>query len=131
MLWLVESRGLSDALWSGPRAVSVATDCDPNKNPQFADHGPSLRALWTDVSRSLSALIGAVSEQRRFDGDVPVRCSRIGTHLVGRLDKALRRRALHPRQAHVEASREAEGAPSGPRSISASTALFESFTFKG
>src|SRR6266481_4535941 len=46
------------------------------------------------------------SDRRRFDGDVPVRCSRIGTHLVGRLDKALRRRALHPRQAH-------EGAPFG------------------
>jgi len=66
-----------------------------------------------DISRSLSALIGAASDQRRFDGDVPVRRSRIGTHLVGRLDKALRRRALHPRQAHVEASRQAEGAPFG------------------
>jgi hypothetical protein len=32
---------------------------------------------------------------------------------VGRLDKALRRRALHPWQAHVEASRQAEGAPFG------------------
>ena len=65
------------------------------------------------ISRSLSGLIGAASDQRRFDGDVPVRCPRIGTHLVGRLDKALRRRALHPRQAHVEASREAERAPFG------------------
>src|SRR5216684_3072024 len=55
----------------------------------------------------------SASDQRRFDGDVPVRCSRIGTHLVGRLDKSLRRRALHPRQAHVEASRQAEGAPFG------------------
>jgi hypothetical protein len=35
------------------------------------------------------------------------------THLAGRLDKALRRRALHPRQAHVEASRQAEGAAFG------------------
>ena len=41
---------------------------------------------------------------------------------MGRLDKALRRRALHPRQAHVEASRQAEGAPFGTESISASTA---------
>src|SRR6266581_9202914 len=65
------------------------------------------------ISRSLSALVGAASDQRRFDGDVPVRCPRIGTHLVGRLDKALRRRALHPREAHVEASRQAEGAPFG------------------
>src|SRR6202051_4995950 len=82
-------------------------------DPQFVDHGPSPRTVWTDSSGSLSALIGAASDQRRFDGDVPVRCSRIGTHLVGRLDKALRRRALHPRQAHVEASRQAEGAPFG------------------
>src|ERR1700726_2645360 len=70
-----------------------------------------LDSLWTDISWSLSALIAAASDQRRFDGDVPVRCSRIGTHLVGRLDEALRRRALHARQAHVEASRQAEGAP--------------------
>jgi uncharacterized protein YfiM (DUF2279 family) len=80
-------------------------------DPQFVDHGPSARAVWTDISRSLSARIGAASDQRRFDSDVPVRCSRIGTHLVGRLDKALRSRALHPRKAHVEASGLAEGAP--------------------
>ena len=55
----------------------------------------------------------AASDQRRFDGDVPMRCTRIGTHLVGRLNKALRRRALQPRQAHVEARRQAEGTPSG------------------
>src|SRR5229473_6044052 len=72
-----------------------------------------LEAVWTDISRSVSAFIGAASDQRRFDGDVPMRCPRIGTHLVGRLDKALRRRALHPRQAHVEASCQAEGAPFG------------------
>src|SRR3984893_4596105 len=47
-------------------------------DPQFVDHGPSPRAVWTDISRSLSALIGAASDQHRFDGDVPVRCSRIG-----------------------------------------------------
>src|SRR3979409_1086973 len=79
-------------------------------DPQFVDHGPSPRSAWTDISRSLSALIGAGSDQRGFDGDVPVRCSRIGTHLVARLDEVLRRRALHPGQAHVEASRQAEGA---------------------
>src|ERR1700730_12155621 len=45
---------------------------------QFVDHGPSPRAVWTDISRSLSALIGPASDQHRFDGDVPVRCSRIG-----------------------------------------------------
>src|SRR3954454_16890735 len=27
-------------------------------DPQFVDHGPSPRAVWTDISRSLSALIG-------------------------------------------------------------------------
>src|SRR3984893_14806948 len=48
---------------------------------------------------------------RKFN--VPVRCSRIGTHLVGCVDKTLRCRALHPRQAHIEASRQAEGAPFG------------------
>src|SRR2546426_2176220 len=37
-------------------------------DPQFVDHGPSPRAVWTDISRSLSALIGAASDQRRFDG---------------------------------------------------------------
>src|ERR1700738_892589 len=82
-------------------------------DPQFVDHGPSPRAVWTDVSRSLSALIGAASDQRRFDGDVPVRCSRIVTHLVHRHNKALRRRAPHPRQAPVEPSPQAEGAPFG------------------
>src|SRR6202048_2575852 len=80
---------------------------------QFVDHDPSPRAVWTDISGSLPARIGAASDQRRIDGDVPVRCARIGTHLVGRLDKALRRRALHPRQAHGEASRQAEGATLG------------------
>ena len=34
---------------------------------------------------------------------------------MGRLDKTQRRRALHPRQAHVEASRQAEGAPFGTK----------------
>ena len=53
------------------------------------------------------------SDQGRFDRDVPARCPRIGTHLVGRLDQALRCRALHPRQAHVEACSEAERAPFG------------------
>src|SRR5438132_12715096 len=74
---------------------------------------PHLEPCGRISARSLSALIGAASDQRRFDGDVAVRCARIGTHLVSRLDKALRRRALHPRQAHIEASRQAEGAPFG------------------
>src|ERR1700692_3923736 len=47
-------------------------------DPQFVDHGPSPRTVWMDIGRSLS-LIGAASDQRRFDGDVPVRCPRIGT----------------------------------------------------
>src|SRR5204862_3305183 len=34
-------------------------------DPQFVDHAPSPRAVWTDISRSLSALIGAASDQRR------------------------------------------------------------------
>jgi hypothetical protein len=32
---------------------------------------------------------------------------------MGRLDQALRRRALHPRQAHVEAGRQTEAAAFG------------------
>src|SRR5260370_29584912 len=69
-------------------------------DPQFVDHGRSPRAVWTAISRSLSALMGVASDQRRFGGGVPVRCSRIETPLVGRLAKALRPRPLHPRQAY-------------------------------
>src|SRR5712675_1465055 len=34
-------------------------------NPQFVDHGPSPRTVWTDISRSPSALIGGLHSSER------------------------------------------------------------------
>src|SRR4051794_15809568 len=52
-----------------PRQQRRLTPRDAPVDPQFVDHGPSPRSVWTDISRSLSGLIGAASDQRRFDGD--------------------------------------------------------------
>ena len=67
--------------------------CDEPRCRRYRRTAASRLSTWrVSGCRIFSSEPKTALDQLRFDGDVPVRCARVGTNLVGGLDQALRRR---------------------------------------